>query len=340
MDDQRGEKQKRAGSGARALTAARAALGIDTWSFRGKAVLITGGSRGLGLVLARRLARAHAKIAIVARDEEELARAKEDLQKLGATAVTLQLDVTKKAEAEEAVARAAAELGPIDVLINNAGVIQTGPMELMTDADYEEAMNTHFWAPLHMTNAVLPSMKERGRGRIVNISSIGGKVPVPHLLPYAASKFALTGLSEGMRAELLKDGIVVTTVCPGLMRTGSPLNAFFKGKHRAEYAWFSLMDSLPISSVSAESAARQILRACRRGKAELIISPQAKLAARMHGLFPGLTTDLMGLVNRFLPGPGGIGKERALGRDSQSWLSSSFLTVLTYRAAKKNNELL
>src|SRR5207302_995684 len=140
--------------------------------------------------------------------------------------------------------------GRLHVLINNAGVIQVGPMEEMTLADYEDTMQTHFWAPLFTTLSVLPALRRQGEGRIVNISSIGGKIAVPHLLPYSASKFALTGFSEGLRAELLKDGIYVTTVCPGLMRTGSPRNADFKGQHRAEYAWFSISDSLPFFSMA------------------------------------------------------------------------------------------
>src|ERR687891_1372920 len=104
-------------------------------------------------------------------------------------------------------------------------------------------------------HAVIPLMKRQSYGRIVNIASIGGKVAVPHLLPYVASKFALVGLSEGMRAELLKDGIYVTTVSPGLMRTGSHLNAFFKGQHKKEYALFSIANALPLFSTSSKRAA-------------------------------------------------------------------------------------
>src|SRR5205085_11782954 len=136
----------------------------------------------------------------------------------------------------------------------------------------EEVMKVHFWAPLHTTLAALPEMRQRRDGRIVNISSIGGKVSVPHLLPYSASKFALTGWSEGLRSELLKDGIYVTTVCPGLMRTGSPRNALFKGKNEAEYAWFSISDALPIVSMSAKRAAQQIVDAAARGAAEVVLS--------------------------------------------------------------------
>jgi short-subunit dehydrogenase len=209
----------------------------------------------------------------------------------------------------------------------------------MTLEDYEEAMRAHFWAPLYTTLAVLPEMRRRGEGRIINVTSIGGKISVPHLVPYSASKFALVGLSEGLRAELKKDGVLVTTVCPGLMRTGSPRNADFKGQHRAEYAWFSISDSLPITSMSATRAARQIVAACKRGEAEVILSIQAELAALFHGIFPGVTADMLALVNRFLPEAGGIGSRSAKGKDSESKVSPSLLTAATERAARRNNEM-
>ncbi|HEX8097096.1 MAG TPA: hypothetical protein VF507_03630, partial [Pyrinomonadaceae bacterium] len=120
---------------------------------------------------------------------------------------------------------------------------------------------------------------------------------------------------------------------------GSPRNANFKGQHRAEYAWFSISDSLPVTSMRAERAARQVVAACKRGDAEVVLSIQAQLAVKFHGLFPGLTQDLLGLVNLLLPAPGGIGRKRAKGRDSQSSLSPSWLTALGERAAVRNNEV-
>ena len=330
-----------AAAGAGALIATRAL--VRKWSgydLRDKTVLITGGSRGLGLVMAREFAGEGARLAICARDETELERARADLKKLGAPAViAVPCDVTDRAQVNEMVSIVQDRYGQIDVLVNNAGVIQVGPVEVMTLEDYEEAMKVHFWAPLYTTLAVLPEMRRRRDGRIVNISSIGGKISVPHLVPYSASKFALVGLSEGLRAELQKDGVVVTTVCPGLMRTGSPRNATFKGQHRAEYAWFSISDALPITAMQAERAARQIINACKRGDAEIVLTIQAQLAVKFHGLFPGLTADLLGLVNRLLPGPGGIGRKRARGKDSQSELSPSWLTVLNEKAAERNNEV-
>lgn len=325
--------------GAGLLLAARALTKrVNEDELRGKTVLITGGSRGLGLVMAREFVREGARVAICARDAEELERARQDLEERGGQVFTVACDLTDRTEAEQMVGRVREQFGEIDVLVNNAGIIIVGPLEEMLVADFEEAMRINYWAALYTTLAVLPEMRARRRGRIVNISSIGGKVSVPHLLPYSASKFALTGFSEGLRAEVAKDGITVTTVCPGLMRTGSPRNATFKGRYQAEYAWFSISDSLPLLSISAECAARQIITACKRGDAEVVLSLPAKLATKFQALFPGTTADLLSLANRLLPAPGGIGERRAKGSESESAYAPSFLTKLSDQAARKNNE--
>lgn len=309
------------------------------FDFQNKVVLITGGSRGLGLVLARTLADEGARIAICARDSEELIRAKTDLEMRGAEVFQFICDVRNQSEVTRCVEAVRNHYGQIDVLINNAGVIQVAPLENQTQADFESALAVHFWGAFYMMQAVLPEMKRRGDGRIVNIASIGGKMAVPHLAPYCASKFALVGLSNVMRVELEKDGIFVTTVCPGLMRTGSHVNAVFKGQNEKEYAWFSIGDALPVSSISAERAAAQIVEAARNGNAELIISIQAKLAATANALFPELTADISNLVNKLLPSAGGIGENRALGKDSTSFVSPSFLTALIDKESYRNNEL-
>lgn len=326
--------------GAGVFLAARAALRRSRWfDLRDKVVLITGGSRGFGLLMAREFGACGAKVAICARDGDELAAAREDLRSCGIDAYAIPCNLVVKEQVEQMVRDVTARFGRIDVLVNNAGTIQVGPMQVMTEEDYREAMDLHFWAPLHATVAVLPQMRGRGEGRIVNISSIGGIVPAPHLLPYTASKFALTGFSQGLRAELAKDNIFVTTVCPGLIRTGSPRNAWFKGQHRAEYAWFAISDSLPLTSMNAARGARRVVLACQRGEANLVLSIQAKLAATFHGLFPGLSTDFAALVNRALPRPGGIGTGRAMGKDSESAAAPSVLTALSERAARANNEM-
>jgi short-subunit dehydrogenase len=203
-------------------------------------------------------------------------------------------------------------------------------------------MRTHFWGPLYMVLAALPHMRREGHGRIVNISSIGGRISVPHMLPYSASKFALAGFSEGLRTELARDNIVVTTVFPGLMRTGSPVNALFKGQRPQEYAWFAISDSLPLASINVDRAAHQIIQACRHGNAELVITVQAKLAILARQLAPELFAGAMTLVNGLLPGPSRHdGDEPRPGKENESDLAgpSSLLTAATYKAAVRNNEL-
>jgi short-subunit dehydrogenase len=319
---------------------------LDRWwreriyELNGKTVLITGGSRGLGLVIARQLIQAGARLAICARDASELERSRTELEQRGGEVLAVPCDVTDKTQVEQMVQQVRDRFGAIDILINNAGIDIVGPMDVMTLEDYDDGMKLHFWAPLYTTYAVLPQMRERHQGRIVNISSIGGKVVFPHMLPYCASKFALTALSEGMRTELANEGISVTTVCPGFIRTGAPENVIFKGQHRKEYAWFSISDSLPLLSMSAERVAQKTIAALKRGDAEIILSLPAQIAARFHGLFPGLNTNLLTLVNWFLPAAsGGIGTERALGKDSHSFLSPSWLTYLSNRAARRNNTI-
>ena len=310
------------------------------YDLKNKTVLITGGSRGLGLVMAREFARQGSRIAICARDEYELDQARIDLEKLGAEVLTVKCDVTDSVDVGRMIAEVTNRFGHIDVLVNNAGIIQVGPIEVMTTDDFDQVMKAHFWGPLNTIMAVLPSMRQRKSGRIVNISSVGGKISAPHLVPYSASKFALVGLSKGLRAELMKDGIVVTTVCPGLMRTGSPRNADFKGKHRFEFAWFSIADALPLVTVSAENAARQIVQACKRGSAELVISIPAKAAVIFDTLLPDVMAGMLALVNQLLPAAGGAGTRRMKGRDSKSVWSPSWLTSLNDEAALRNNEVL
>src|SRR5690606_19387762 len=200
-----------------------------------------------------------------------------------------------------------------------------------------QAMGVHFWGPLHTSLAVLPGMRLRRHGRIVNIASVGGQISVPHMLSYCASKFALVGFSEGMRTALLKEGIYVTTVCPGPMRTGSPVNALFKGRHESEFVWFTVTDSVPVASIGGERAARQIVDACRYGDAQLTLTLPARIASTIHGVAPGLVTDGLALVAWFLPSPGGIGHNSRIGQHTRpDWLRASPPTR-TDQAARSNN---
>jgi NAD(P)-dependent dehydrogenase (short-subunit alcohol dehydrogenase family) len=306
-------------------------------SFRGRVVLITGGSRGLGLVLARQLAREGAQLMLLARDRLELERAAAELREEGAAVRTFQGDVTDEETAARAVQATIDAYGRLDVLINNAGIIVVSPLENLTEEDFAEAFATHFWAPLRFMNAALPHLK-RTRGRIVNISSIGGKIALPHLASYTASKFALAGLSDAYRAELAKDGISVTSVFPGLLRTGSHVHALFKGQQEREFAWFALGSATSFSSANSLRAARQILRACRHGTPQLVISVQARMAILGATLFPNLTARLAATMNRLLPAPGETHRAQP-GLEIRAAFPPHWMTILPDRASRLNNEL-
>jgi NAD(P)-dependent dehydrogenase (short-subunit alcohol dehydrogenase family) len=305
------------------------------YSLAGRVVLITGGSRGLGLLLAREYARRGARLALCARDSAALERACAELRSRQVDVLGIPCDVSDEARVSDMIQRVFQHFGRIDLVVNGAGQIEVGPLDAMTVRDFRAAMDTNFWGAFNVIHAALPHLVP-GEGRIVNISSIGGLISVPHLLPYSASKFALTGFSLGLAMELSAKGIRVVTVCPGLMRTGSPINAHFKGDSAAEYAWFSVADSLPLLSIGGERAARAIVRASRRGDRLLVLGLPAKLAAIAQGLFPGAIVSASSAVTRLLPQ--GTGKRvhtgAAIDERPPAWL-----TALSDRAAARNNEL-
>jgi short-subunit dehydrogenase len=309
-----------------------------SYPLREKVVLITGGSRGLGLVLARHICARGGNVALIARDAEELARAKSDLATRRNTVVTIQCDLLDSEQIQAAVRRVIDRFGKIDILINNAGIIEVGPLEHLMREDFERAIRLHFWAPFELISQVVPEMRIWGGGRIVNISSIGGKVAMPHMASYSASKFALTGFSDAIRAELARDNIHVTTVAPGLMRTGSHVNAKFKGRHDDEFAWFAASAGAPLISMNADRAARKILAACRRGQPSLTLTFAARKIVLGNALFPNLTGYLMKFVNRLLPGTGGEqGNESRAGSEVPR-RTPGWMTRLADRATQKNNE--
>lgn len=305
---------------------------------RGKVVLITGGSRGLGLAIAQEFAAAGAKVAICARDQGELDAAREQMRGSGPEVLALQCDVSNNEDVLQMVRQVTSLRGEVDFLVNNAGVMSVGPLESQSFSDYQEAMDVMFWGMLYPTLAVLPQMIARGSGHIANVTSIAGKVAVPHLLPYTAAKFAAVGFSEGLHAEVAQYGVRVTTVVPGLMRTGSFLNAYFKGQNEAEFGWFSLASSAPLLAMNGRRAARKIVAAARRGQAEIVLTPQAKLLAWMNGLFPGVTSEMISLAARLMPRAANNDGRRFRGTESESALSRSVLTHFGREAARELNE--
>ena len=308
------------------------------YTLRDKVVLISGGSRGLGLVLGRHICEQGGNVALLARDPDELSRAKADLTARGGSVLTVQCDLLDRDQVQAAVRKVIDHFDRIDILINNAGIIEVGPLDHMTREDYDRAMRLHFWAPYELISQVVPQMRLWGGGRIVNISSIGGKVAVPHFAPYSASKFALTGFSDAVRTELARDNIQVTTVVPGLMRTGSHVNAKFKGNHDAEFAWFSASAGAPLISMHADRAARKILAACRRGQPSLTLTFAARGAIAGNGLFPNLTGYAMKIVNRFLPEAGGEEGNRSCAGGHLPRRAPEWLTRMADQAVARNNE--
>jgi NAD(P)-dependent dehydrogenase (short-subunit alcohol dehydrogenase family) len=274
-----------AGAAAIAITAALVRTLRSTPVAPGAVVVVTGGSRGLGLAIASRFAQTPIHPA--------------DFYLVAA-------DLSQPAECQRLISETITRFGRIDVLVNNAAIIDVGPIESLTLEHFESTMQINFFAALYTTWAALPHMRSQQplagsrRAAIVNIASIGGKIAVPHMLPYSAAKFALVGFSEGLHAELRSKGIRVTTVCPGLMRTGGEDHAKFQGNVEAEKKWFMFAAKTPGVAVTPQYAASRIYSAVVQGRAEITISPQAFLAARFGGLFPETLQFANALTNQYI----------------------------------------
>lgn len=306
--------------------------------------LVAGASRGLGLLIARELGRRGYRPVLWARDEDELTWAVETLAGEGVAADAVVCDVRDHERVEQLVAEIERETGPIDVAIHVAGIIQVGPLDALTRSHFEEAVEVMQWGPINVALAVLPGMRRRRRGRIGVVSSVGGLVSVPHLLPYSTAKFGAVGFTRGLTAELAGTGVTATTVVPGLMRTGSHLRATFTGDQPAEYAWFAPGASLPLLSMDAETAARRIVQGVLRGRSMVILTPLAKIGVRLNGLMPATTSVVMKIVSTALPstpvrdtggaaGPGTVEGHRARARLRSGVVER--LSTLGNRAARR-----
>lgn len=291
--------------------------------------LVTGASRGLGYLIARRLAERGHRVMVCARSVEGVEAAAADL---GGDAVGVAADVGDRSDAERVVQEALGHFGRLDVLVCNAGVIQVGPFSAIGPEEYAAAMDVMFWGIAHPVFAALPELRRR-RGRILAVTSLGGKIPAPHLLPYVAAKYAAVGFAEGLRVELAAEGVSVTVGVPGLMRTGSPRNALFAGDSQAEYEWFAGLGSLPLLSMDAERAARRLVDGTLRGRPEIVLTPAAKLAMRAHGVAPATMLRLLSVGNRILPSGGQSPPRPGHETREPAWLQA--LTRLNRVAARR-----
>ena len=263
--------------------------------------LVAGASRGLGLLIARELLDRGHTVVICARDEAELGEAGRLLDPRGGRVFTHACDVADKDAVATMVRWTEQEVGPVEVAIHVAGIIQVLPLENTRVEHFEEALGIMTMGPVHLALAVLPGMRERGRGRIGTVASIGGAVSVPHLLPYSTAKFGAVGFARGLSAELAGTGVTSTAILPGLMRTGSHLNAEFGGDTAAEYAWFAPGAALPLVSINAERAAKRIVKGVLAGRNQVVFTPLAHIGMRVAGAAPSLTTGLMKVMARLLP---------------------------------------
>ena len=308
--------------------------------FAGKTALITGGSRGLGLLIAEELGRRGCHVMLCARDAEELDAARQRLEDRAVDVDTVVCDITAPDAPEKLMSAVETRFGRLDVLVNNAGIIQVGPLEALTGEDFDRAWQVMFAAPLRLTLAALPGMRDRRSGTIINIVSLGGRLPVPHLLPYVAAKHAFAGFSSALRAELSGSGVSVTSVFPGRRRTGSHTAARFSGRADKEYAWFAPLASLPLISGSAARAARAIVGAAELRRPELVFTPAAKIGTRLYALAPATATRLLCGMARLLPSAGPTPDHNVPGvhRAQEQGPLLAGLTRLGNRAAQLNNE--
>jgi NAD(P)-dependent dehydrogenase (short-subunit alcohol dehydrogenase family) len=269
----------------------------------GLSALVTGGSRGLGLLIARELLDRGCSVTVAARDAAELGRAAGLLGAAeGRPVRTAVCDVGDRAAVAALVAGTAREHGGLDIVIANAGIIQVGPAEAAGAEGFASALRVIFDGALNTSLEALPHLRRSpAGGRLALIGSIGGLLAVPHLVPYACAKHAVAALAEGLHAEEAAHGVSVTAVHPGLMRTGSHLNAEFGGDAAREFAWFSALAGLPGLSMDAERAAARIVGAVQRRRARVVLTPAAKAADLLHGVAPGTVTRLSGVAARLLP---------------------------------------
>jgi short-subunit dehydrogenase len=307
--------------------------------------LVAGASRGLGLLIARELADRGHRVVICARDRGALDQAGEMLRRRGAEVQVEVCDVSDNTAVTSMVERVERTIGPIETLVTVAGVIQVGPMESLERRDWETAIGVMLWGPVNCSLAVVERMRERGHGQVGTITSIGGVISVPHLLPYSTAKFGAVGFTQGLRAELAGTGVTVTTVVPGLMRTGSHVRASFVGNQKAEYAWFAAGASAPLVAMDAERAVARIVDGILAGKPRVVLTPLARAGMLVAGLAPATTVRLMGVMGRLLPSAPGRGSTGAVeGRDAERQLSPRArrwlrrITVLGERAAERFNE--
>ncbi len=273
--------------------------------FRDRVVLVTGASSGIGRDLALTFAKMGAKVALLARRASLLDALAHEISDAGGDALVLAADVTRRSEVRDAVNRALAHFGRIDVLINSAGIAIPDRVETMPPEDLERMMSVNLMGTLHSMQAVLPSMRAAGAGSIVNIASLAGRRGMPPLGAYCATKFAVVGLTEALRVELYGSGIRLSLVMPGVIDTpmvhgaSSPSAPGGPPSDRLDAAAvpFKLLpDSMP--AMPTQWVTWAVIAAVVLGLAEVDVPPGAVVMEKIAALFPTFTDAVLALGTR------------------------------------------
>jgi short-subunit dehydrogenase len=251
-------------------------------------VLITGASQGIGKATAQLFAQRGYNLVLAARQADRLQAVAQQLKELNVSVLALPTDVQDFSQVEALIDTALKQYGSVDVLVNNAGIYSSGPVEQFSLADWQRVINTNLWGYIHTVQALLPHLLAQGRGTIVNVGSIGGKVPIPYLTPYTTSKFAVSGFTQALHAELAAKGIQVCGIYPNLIRSSFLERAIFEGQTPEDAAarrqQVEQIVQIPLVE-TPEDVAKAIWNAVEHQKAEVLVG-SANLAAAAHSLFP------------------------------------------------------
>lgn len=250
---------------------------------RGTVGVLTGASRGLGVYMAEALAKEGVSLALAARSADGLQSTAAKVEAFGVKAVTVPTDVTDPAALERLVTTASSELGPIDLVVNNAGVERYRRYETAPVEEMEAIMRTNILAPQILSRLVLPGMLQRGRGHIVNVASVAGKTAVPFNSLYSSSKHALVGFSWSLREEVRSKGVSVSVLCPGYVSEAGMFADWSRGRKPPGVS----------STVGPEKVASGLIRAIEKDRAEVVVAGGLlKGVDVLHAISPALTTAI------------------------------------------------
>ncbi len=240
--------------------------------YRDQVVVITGGGRGIGRAIALEFAAEGATLVLAGRRMDALENAAEECRELGGAASTAHCDVMKDEDLASLVGHTMNAHRRIDVLVNNAGVVTGGRLDEIASDDISRMVGVNVWAPIRLTQLALPHMREAGRGAIVNISSLAGRLGVPYYATYCASKFAMRGFSESLRRELKPEGIHVMAVYPGGTATDMMETVEF--------------DRLGMTVATAGQVARAVMRGLRWSQGDVYVGVGESILSRFNDVMP------------------------------------------------------